>query len=149
MVITLLTDKAKLPLDLLLEADPDLEKVKKYSETETVFVAKLESEVVGVLVLEHREGVTEILNISIAKNWQNQGLGKKMIQHAIQATQRQGNRKLLVATGNSSIGQLAFYQKCGFEMVKIIRNYFTDNYEMPIFENGIECKHQLILAYYF
>ncbi|EAD3103456.1 N-acetyltransferase, partial [Listeria monocytogenes] len=54
--------------------------------------------------------------------------------------------KIIVKTGNSSIDQLAFYQKNGFRMQHIIPNYFTENYpNQTITENGIVCLDQIIL----
>lgn len=147
MLIQLVSDLSKLPLDLLLNADPDIEKVKAYCQTEKIFVlTDNQNETIGVYVLEHTKSAqtAEILNVAIAENYQNLGLGKRLIQHAIQESKQLNKQKLVVATGNSSINQIAFYQKCGFEMVAIVQNYFIDHYEKPIFENGIPCKHQLI-----
>ncbi|RIO99278.1 GNAT family N-acetyltransferase, partial [Staphylococcus gallinarum] len=50
------------------------------------------------------------------------------------------------ATGNSSIGQLAFYQKAGFRIVAVEMNYFVNNYEDPIYENGILCRDLIRLV---
>lgn len=43
---------------------------------------------------------------------------------------------MLVGTANSSIGNLAFYQKCGFRLCGIRRDFFL-SYPQPIWENGI------------
>jgi ribosomal protein S18 acetylase RimI-like enzyme len=53
---------------------------------------------------------------------------------------------LEVGTGNSSIGQLALYQKCGFRITGIDYNYFIRHYDEPIFENGIPCRDMIRLA---
>ncbi|KHF37127.1 putative N-acetyltransferase YvbK [Paenibacillus sp. P1XP2] len=52
---------------------------------------------------------------------------------------------MIVRTGNSSLNQLGLYQKCGFRMVRIERDYFVNNYPEPIFENGIPCRDQIVL----
>ena len=52
---------------------------------------------------------------------------------------------LEVGTANAGTGQLAFYQKCGFEIDGIDRDFFRRNYPDPIFENGIECRHMVRL----
>jgi ribosomal protein S18 acetylase RimI-like enzyme len=137
------------PFNLLLNADPDIEKIKAYCQTGKVFIAKMEHATIGVYVLDHTKHIqsAEILNISIADNFQHQGIGKQLITHAIQESKQLNKQKLIVATGNSSISQIAFYQKCGFEMARIHHNYFIEHYKKPIFENGIRCKHQVIFEY--
>ncbi|GMQ30855.1 hypothetical protein [Algoriphagus confluentis] len=50
---------------------------------------------------------------------------------------------LLDHTNNYS--QLALYQKTGYEIVGIEKDFFIQNYPEPIFENGIPCKHKIIL----
>nr|WP_084135835.1 N-acetyltransferase [Jeotgalicoccus psychrophilus] len=43
-------------------------------------------------------------------------------------------------TRNSSIGQLALYQKCGFKITGVDKSFFIRNYEEEILENGIQCR---------
>ena len=50
-----------------------------------------------------------------------------------------------LGTGNSSIRNLAFYQKVGFRFQSVLRDFFVEYYEEPIFENGIPCKDMVIL----
>ena len=54
-------------------------------------------------------------------------------------------KKLIIATGNSSTRQLAIYKNAGFERSEIIKNFFVEHYDEPIFENNIQCKHKLVL----
>ena len=57
-----------------------------------------------------------------------------------------GYKTIEVGTGNSSIGQLALYQKCGFRITSIDRDFFIRNYEDDIFENGIWCRDMIRLS---
>lgn len=52
-----------------------------------------------------------------------------------------------IGTGNSSIDQLAFYQKCGFRIAAIDPDFFIRHYPEPIFENGIQCRDMIRLEY--
>lgn len=54
-----------------------------------------------------------------------------------------------IGTGNSSIQELALYQKCGFRLKEIIHDYFVDNYDEPIFENSIQCRDMVLLQLKF
>jgi hypothetical protein len=47
-------------------------------------------------------------------------------------------KALWVGTGNSSLSQLALYQKCGFR-IREIESGFFESYPEPIVENGIRC----------
>ena len=46
-------------------------------------------------------------------------------------------RILRVGTGDSQL-TLPFYKKCGFIESHRIKNFFTDNYDHPIFECGVQ-----------
>lgn len=37
------------------------------------------------------------------------------------------------------------YQQEGFDLKVLDRDYFVRNYPEPIWENGIQCRHRLIL----
>lgn len=43
-------------------------------------------------------------------------------------------------------GLTALYQKCGFRIVGIDRDFFTDHYPEPIYENGIWCRDMIRLS---
>ena len=42
---------------------------------------------------------------------------------------------MLVGTGDSPL-TIPFYQKCGFTEAFRVKNFFTDNYDHPIWEGG-------------
>ncbi|ELK40572.1 hypothetical protein D478_18726 [Brevibacillus agri BAB-2500] len=68
---------------------------------------------------------------------QGKGIGKQLVLHAIEVAKASGYKTIEVGTGNSSLNQLALYQKCGFRMTWIDRNFFLRHYEEAIIENGI------------
>ena len=88
----------------------------------------------------------EIINIAVDERIHGRGIGKKLIGDAIQTAKVLGCKSLEVGTGNSSIGQLAFYQKCGFRIDGVIKDFFVDHYEEEIFENGIQCRDMIRLS---
>ncbi|MDH5656875.1 MAG: GNAT family N-acetyltransferase, partial [Spirochaetia bacterium] len=83
-------------------------------------------------------------NISIKKEFQNQGIGSKLLKDVFDYCHGNKILKISVGTGNSSIGQLAFYQKNGFRITGISKDYFK-KYPSPIFENGIQCLDLILL----
>ena len=133
--------------DMLLLADPSKAAVEQYLAAGKLYAAEWDDTVVGIYVLLQLDGpLWELKNIAVTPEWQGKGVGKALIAAAASSAKELGAEKLEVGTGNSSINQLAFYQKAGFRMQRIAKNYFTLNYGEPIFENGIHCRDMVILA---
>ena len=133
-------------MDLLLLADPSIENIKKYMDDSFIFVAIYDELVVGaVLILRIDESTMEIMNVAVNEDYQGVGIGKKLIQTAIDCCRDLDAQRIEVGTGNSSLMQLGFYQKCGFRMHEIWEDYFIKNYEDEIYENGIQCRDMIRL----
>ena len=102
-----------IPFDLLLKADPDKQKINAYLPQGDLYLAKNKAQaLVGVCVIQEVVSQEwEILNIAVDDHYQNQGVGQQIIDQVVAEVRRQSAQKLWVATANSSIDQLAFYQK--------------------------------------
>lgn len=139
-------ENSDIPYDLLELADPSRSQINEYLKTGTCYVTKVESQVIGVFVLNQIDSTSiEIKNIAVAENEQGKGFGKALLRYSESVSRKLGFDKLVIGTGNSSLDQLALYQKEGFEMCDIQKDFFLKNYSEPIFENGIRCKHMVIL----
>ena len=144
--IELLTDKQEIPFDLLELADPSRTQIKSYLTTGNCYVAKIEAKIVGAIILSKIDSTTiEIKNIAVREAEQGKGIGKALLKYAEKISQELEYKKLIIGTGNSSIGQLALYQKSGFEISSIEYDFFILNYDELIIENGIPCKHMILL----
>ena len=82
---------------------------------------------------------------AVSDAFQNQGIGSKLIEAAINSAAENGYKSLIIGTGNTSFGQLYLYQKMGFKMSHIIPNFFTENYTEKIEENGLTCTDMVVL----
>lgn len=130
----------EIPYELLYLADPSKESINDYISRGDLYVAYIENEVVGAyVILKTRSLTAEIMNISVKEAYQQKGIGKVLIEHAISTSKNLNIKILEVGTGNSSIYQLAFYQKCGFRIVGVDKDFFKKHYDEKIVENGIEC----------
>lgn len=111
--------KNDLPWELLLEADPDREKVLAYVTNGDGFIWKEQDEVIGVLVYEIRETECEIMNVSVADAHQGKGIGSKLIDHALERLSKECKQptKILIRTGSITNPALHLYQKKGFQEV--------------------------------
>lgn len=137
----------KLPMGLLLLADPSEQSIEKYIHKSEVYIAIEIEDIIGVFVLlEIAPGKAELMNVAVAESHQGKGLGKALVLQAIEVAKMRGMQSMELGTGNSSIQQLALYQKCGFRMKEIHHDYFIDNYDEPIFEKGIQCRDMVRLG---
>ena len=146
MEIYPLAQNADIPIDLLLTADPSEKMVREYISRGICYVAKENDLTIGIYVLlPTRPESIELVNIAVEVAVQGKGIGKQLIFHAIEMAKRQNYKTIEVGTGNSSIGQLALYQKCGFRINSIDRDFFTRHYDQLIYENGIQCVDMIRL----
>ncbi|MBY6052878.1 GNAT family N-acetyltransferase [Cytobacillus firmus] len=135
------------PMNLLLLADPSIEFIKGYVNRGETYFAEINGEAVGVyILLATRPGTCEIINIAVSEKYQGEGIGRKLLEHAIELAFQGGYKTLEIGTGNSSIGQLAFYQKCGFRITGVDRDFFVRHYKEDIIENGIHCRDMIRLS---
>ena len=128
------------PYELLLLADPSRELVEAYVAEGECYVAEEQDDSIGVFVIVPLTNETvEIKNIAVREGKQGQGIGKKLLVAAIEVAKSNSYKFIEIGTGNSSIGQLALYQKCGFRISEVIKDFFVQHYDEVIMENGIQC----------
>ncbi|WP_213809932.1 GNAT family N-acetyltransferase [Jeotgalicoccus sp. WY2] len=147
METRLLTENEQPPMALLLTADPSETVVKDYLDRGHCYIAEIDNQAVGVYVLvETSDDTAELINIAVYEQHQGKGIGKALVKDAIQKSKDLGFKTLEVGTGNSSIDQLALYQKCGFRITGVDKDFFIRHYEEEIFENGIQCIDMVRLS---
>ncbi|KRF55194.1 acetyltransferase [Bacillus sp. Soil768D1] len=135
------------PMHLLLLADPSRDLVDAYLEKGMCFVAEIDEQIIGVYVLlEISPELIEIVNIAVVEQLHGRGIGKQLVMHAVHYAKSQGYKTIEIGTGNSGIGQLALYQKCGFRITGVDRDFFIINYLEAIYENGIQCLDMIRLS---
>lgn len=136
-----------IPMELLLLADPSEKSINENIYRGRCYVLEDNGLVKGTFIIApNGPDKIEIKNIAVYEKFQNMGLGKLMLEEAFRIAREQRFQIMEVSTGNSSINQLAFYQKCGFRMVQIDKNYFVMHYEEEIYENGIRCYDRIKLV---
>jgi ribosomal protein S18 acetylase RimI-like enzyme len=109
------------------------------------YAALVDGEPVGAAVVRWAPDANEILYIAVAADRRGQGHGKRLIT-AIQAELPARGRLLLVGTANCALDNIAFYQKCGFRMYAVKRDYF-DYIQPPLVEHGIVMRDMIVFAY--
>lgn len=127
-----LSDK-KAYIDLLLLADEQDSMIDKYLERGEMFVLDDNGVKAECVVTKEADGIYELKNIAVIPEFQRKGYGKSLIDFLI--SHYTDCYAMLVGTGDVP-SALSFYQKCGFAESHRIRNFFTDNYDHPMFEDG-------------
>ncbi|WP_313467992.1 GNAT family N-acetyltransferase [Carnobacterium sp.] len=131
-------------LELFLIADESEAMVTLYLNEGEAGLIQLKGETIGVVLFTFpdRHSV-EVKNIAILQKHQNNGFGKQVLVIATDRYAAKGFRFLFVGTANSSISNIAFYQKAGFRLDSIKKGFFLD-YPEVIIEDGIQAKDMLV-----
>lgn len=135
MIKEIHTDKKRF-LPLLLLGDEQEDMIDRYLPGSMMFVLYDGAVAIGECVIQDMgKGIVEIKNIAIMPEYQHRGYGRMMIDF-VESRFRITHSVLQVGTGDSPL-TIPFYEKCGFIRTHIIKNFFTDNYDHPIYEDGV------------
>ena len=83
--------------------------------------------------------------MAVLPDQQNRGVGTRLLKQALDQMKQAGFTEARIGTGNSSLGQLYLYQKLGFRMDSIRKDFFTNLYPEEIRENGLVCRDMVML----
>ncbi len=143
MNIIEITENKKEYLDLLLLADEQEDMIDRYLEKGKMYVLNDNGVKCECVITDEGNGVLEIKNIATVPEYQGKGYAKTLIEFL--AKQYCGQYSVLqVGTGDSPL-TIPFYEKCGFVRSHIVPNFFTDNYDHPIFECGVQLRDMVYL----
>lgn len=135
MKIYEITENKKKHLDLLLLADEQEDMIDRYLDRGRMYVLSDGGVKCECVVTDEGNGILEIKNIATAPAHQKKGYAKALIDFICR--EYKGRFSVITAgTGDSPL-TVPFYEKCGFVRSHIIPDFFTDNYDHPIYECGI------------
>lgn len=132
----------------LREADEDVSRIRELvsDRAHHAYLAVLGDVTIGAVLMRWETDASEILYIAIDAAQRGQGYGKAVMAAVIGEARQRGIRSVVVGTSNASLSQIAFYQKCGFRLDSVRRDYF-DYLSSPAYENGIQIRDMLVLRY--
>lgn len=132
---------------LLLLADPSKRLVQQYLQHGTVFEGRKADQVVAIMVLEEISPASlEIKNIAVDPKFENQGIATKLLNHALDFAKEHHYQQVQIGTGSTSLKQLYLYQKVGFRITRVRKDFFVKNYQRPIYENSLLLRDMLVLV---
>jgi len=136
MRIEKITNNKKQYLDLLLLADEQEDTIDRYLADGEMF-ALYDDDLKTVCVVAAIDGETcELKNIATYTKYQGKGYARALIKY-ISDFYKNNYKTMLVGTGEVPT-ILSFYESCGFERSHRIKNFFTDNYDHIMIEEGVQ-----------
>lgn len=143
MQIREITHRKKDLLDLLLLADEQEDMVDRYLARGAMYVLDDNGVQAECVVADEGNGVLEIKNLAVRPNAQGRGYGRALIEF-VARTYRGRFAVLQVGTGDSQ-ATIPFYERCGFVRSHRIANFFIENYDHPIVEQGVQLVDMIYL----
>ena len=130
-------------LDLLLLADEREDMIDRYLDHGTMYVLEDNGTKAECVVTDEGNGVLELKNIAVKPDLQGKGYGKALVDFLIR-TYKEQYAVLQVGTGDSP-STIPFYRSCGFRRHHLVKNFFTDHYDHPIYEYGVQLVDMVYL----
>ena len=130
-------------------AEDSAAELDSYIGAGRVLVAVSDGEVIGHLQLTGTDDArqAEIKNMAVLETRQGQGVGRLLVQAAIELATAEAVTTVVVATAAADLGNLRFYQRQGFRMRSIERDAFTTatGYPSGLRIDGIELRDRVWL----
>lgn len=105
----------------------------------------------AVLAVPSSEGAVELRVVAVIEAEQGRGVGTLMIRAVLGLLRARGVRTVVVGTASSGVRELAFYQRCGFRLSRVERDFFTPDrgYPADLAANGIPSRDMVWMDYEF
>jgi GNAT superfamily N-acetyltransferase len=115
------------------QADDSHELLDAYIDLGQLWVARAAGgEVIGHLqVVPRDEEVWEVTNTAVVESHRGRGIGRALLERAVEVAGAAGALRLILATGAADVGNLRFYQRCGFRMTRVVQDVFTPDNGYP------------------
>jgi ribosomal protein S18 acetylase RimI-like enzyme len=96
----------------------------------------------AVLALDRGDASAELRAVAVAEAHQGRGLGSWMVTEVCDRLRASGVQRVVVGTASSGLRQLGFYQRLGFRVSHVERDFFTParGYPSDLSENGISSR---------
>lgn len=109
------------------EAEDSQQLLDSYIDLGRLWVAvKADGETVGHLQAVPRDtGVWEVTNTAVAEAARGHGVGRALLERAVDEARSAAVSKIILATATADVGNLRFYQRCGFRMTHIVQDEFS------------------------
>lgn len=140
--ITEIDNDKKQYLPLLLIGDESESMIDRYLDSGTLYVGLCNGKPIAVCAtLNVAPKTVEIKNLAVEAEYRRHGYGRRMLEYV---ESQHLNKKIILGTGETP-STPRFYKSCGYSYSHRIPDFFTDNYPVPIIEEGITLRDMIYL----
>lgn len=93
------------------------------------WVAEVDRKIAAMLVLWFIIDEAHIATIAVHPDFRRQGIGEKILLHALRKVQEEGARRAFLEVRVGNVAAQAMYKKYGFEIIGVRPRYYRDNNE--------------------
>jgi ribosomal-protein-alanine acetyltransferase len=101
-------------------------------------IAKNKEKVLGYGILKKEIDKGLIFSLGVLPEMQNQGIGKEIMKRLIEIAKKENLKKIYLHTKETNFKAIAFYQKFGFNIIKLKENYYSTGENAYLMELEIE-----------
>ena len=133
---------------LFAEAEDSAVQLDAYMNEGRVLTAWHGADLVGHLqLIPAADGDVELKNMAVVEELRGTGVGRMLVDAALDASRAEGRTRMIVATAAADTGNLRFYQRCGFRMTWVEWDAFTpaNGYPEPVVIDGIPLRDRVWL----
>ncbi|WP_313093664.1 GNAT family N-acetyltransferase [Chryseobacterium flavum] len=146
---SLLNPDSEIPYHLLLLADETKEAIDQYIFKSDIYLLHNGIENIAVMALcKISETELEIKNVAVTESYRSKGIGSILMNKAKEIAKKGHYKTLTVGTSDTGFQQIRFYKKNGFIKTGIRKDFFTENYPLPIYENGLQMRDMVLLTHH-
>ena len=117
---------------LFAEADDSPTQVESYLNAGRVLGAWRNDDLIGhVQIVDRGGGDVELKSIAVIEVMRARSVGRALVEEALAVATSDGAERMIVATAAADIGNLRFYQRCGFRFAAVDRDAFTPDTGYP------------------
>ena len=124
-------------MNLLLDADPNIDVVNRYLEDGDLYVGIEDNKIVcEIVIIKYSEDTCELKNIATLPKYRGKGYASELIKYVFEVY-RTKYKKMIVGTTENMI---PFYVLNGFNTYHhTVKNFFIDNYKEEIWDGNLHC----------
>lgn len=124
-------------------ADEQESMIGRYLERGEMFALEDNGLKAVCVVTDEGNGICELKNIAVIPEAQRKGYGKRLINYL---TDYYSGKYITMIVGTGDVpSTTGFYKSCGFSYSHRIENFFTDNFDHPMIEDGVLLKDMVYL----
>jgi len=134
------------PMDILSQGSIPADILENALLHETCYIAFRHDNIVGAFILAAVQNKTELVSFGIAAEFKLNLAGQALLMHALGKAKSRGADNMQVGISNAHIDLFTFFQKNGFRISGIEKDYYYDATLSRKSKNGITLRDRLILS---